>query len=109
MLHLWIQPKWNVHTGRKDKGRDGTTGRQDSASLAGNRRSIIIPTKGRPGPKPRNLNSALTEDKMDKALWQMAYDSDFRKACEILGYDSEDPTEDERLEIAVFLMTAEEL
>jgi len=49
------------------------------------------------------------EDKMNEVLWQMAYDSDFRKACEILGYYSEDLTEDQRLEIDVFLMTAEEL
>jgi len=46
---------------------------------------------------------------MDEALWQMAYESDFRKACEILGYDSEDLNEDQQLEIDVFLMTAEEL
>jgi len=46
---------------------------------------------------------------MDEALLQMAYDSDFRKACEILGYEPEDLTEDQRLEIDVFLMTAEEL
>jgi len=46
---------------------------------------------------------------MNEALLQMAYESDFRKACEILGYDSEELTEDQRLEIDVFLMTAEEL
>jgi hypothetical protein len=51
----------------------------------------------------------LTEDKMNEVLCQMAYDSDFRKACEILGYDPEDLTKDEQLEIDVFLMTAEEL
>ena len=46
---------------------------------------------------------------MNEALLQMAYESDFRQACEILGYDSEDLTEDQQLEIDVFLMTAEEL
>ena len=71
--------------------------------------SIPIPAKGRPVPNLRNLNSGLMEDKMDEALLQMAYDSDFRKACEILGYDSEDLTEDQRLQVDVFLMTAEEL
>jgi hypothetical protein len=49
------------------------------------------------------------EDKMDEVLCQMAYESDFRRACEILGYDAEDLTEDQQLEIDVFLMTAEEL
>lgn len=45
----------------------------------------------------------------DEVLWQMAYESDFGKACDILGYDSEDLTEDQKLEVDVFLMTAEEI
>jgi hypothetical protein len=51
----------------------------------------------------------MKENKMNELLWQMAYESDFRKACEILGYDAEDLTEDQQLEIAEYLMTAEEL
>ena len=46
---------------------------------------------------------------IDELLWQMAYESDFRKACQILGYDFEDLADDQQLEIDVFLMTAEEL
>ena len=46
---------------------------------------------------------------MNETLWQMAYESDFRKACEILGYDPENLTEEQGLEIAEYLMTAEEL
>ena len=109
MLHLWVQPERSCHHRQKGEGGDGTTGRQDSASLAGNRRSITIPTKGQPVHNPTNLNSGLMEDKMNEVLCQMAYESDFRKACEILGYDSENLTEDQQLEIVVFLMTAEEL
>jgi hypothetical protein len=51
----------------------------------------------------------MKENKMNEVLWQMAYESDFRKACEILGYEPENLTEDQQLEIAVLLMTAEAL
>ena len=51
----------------------------------------------------------MEENKMNEALCQIAYESDFRKACEILGYHSEDLTEDQQLEIDVFLMTVEGL
>jgi hypothetical protein len=51
----------------------------------------------------------MEENKMNEVLWQTAYERDFRKACEILGYDAKNLTEDQQLEIAEYLMTAEEL
>ena len=110
MLYLRVSSERNRHTRRKGKGGDATTGQRANVSLAGNPTSITIPTKGHPAPNPTNLKSGLMEEnKMNEILWQMAYESDFRKACEILGYDPENLTEEQQLEIAEYLMTAEEL
>ena len=46
---------------------------------------------------------------MNETLWQMAYESDFKKACEVFGFDPEDLTEEQQLEIVEFLMTTETL
>lgn len=46
---------------------------------------------------------------MTEMEWQMAYESDFRTACEVLGYNPEHLSEEQQLEIIEFLMTTEVL